>query len=168
MTIKSDRQQRRDYRKAVEPWPAPSQKKGKPELRGEDPQCLTEVLFHCLAGVRSANSPTDLLDRIVIYGVNEFKTRRVLTKKVLEDLLCDFRVWMHRTEAHLVGSEEEVAKVWQLLEQVIVAAREKHLELTDTSGSGGVGFEPPGILSFLVLTINSLVRPFLTRAFFIS
>src|SRR4030043_345003 len=108
MTIKSDRQQRRDYRKAVEPWPAPSQKKEKPELRGEDPQCLTEVLFHCLAGVRSANSPTELL------------------------------------------------------EQVIVAAREKHLELTDTSGSGGVGFEPPVILSFLVLTINSLVRPFLT------
>ncbi|HEX7456365.1 MAG TPA: hypothetical protein VF303_02775 [Candidatus Nanoarchaeia archaeon] len=62
----------------------------------------------------------------------------------------------------------EIAKVWQLLEQVTVAARDKHLELTDTSGSGGVGFEPPGILSFLVLTINSLVRPFLTRAFFIS
>ena len=121
--------QKNKLNEVLAPWPKPEKVKDAVELRGENPENFLELFENELASIKSSRNLKKLQDVIVIRNANEFKLKESPTQEEFYELLEDYRKFSTRTKEHLVGTEEIKERVWQKLEEIIEAAKEKFDEL---------------------------------------
>ena len=122
--------QQQMYTEAFTPWPAPTRRKIKIEVMGEDPDSFTAGLVEERSVIASATSVLELQKTLIILNANEFKLRDNPTSEEFEEVLVDHKRWYLRTEACWIGSDEAKNEVHVQLDALTQEARAKFTELT--------------------------------------
>lgn len=102
---------------------------------GDRANDYSEIFAATLQRLQGVETLVQLQGRLVILNVNEFKLRFHPEERQFLDLLRDFESWELRWRNRWAGTEAEIQRAADLLNQVIATAKAKYQELATTSES---------------------------------